>query len=187
MDLPQVAMCADFPAVLPRSLMAWTACVLLASASAVAARAEATVDKDGRFVATFPGPVVRSSQPAGNSTLHIVNFDENNMTSYFVMYGDHPEGTWARLGGVDNSYERAVSGAMKAQGGTLLSRASCRTGNFEGREFLIDIPSKKLVCRVRYYIVGNRLYQVMYVGEPGTHSQKKVDAFLDSFRILAGN
>lgn len=160
------------------------ACCFVFSSGALVVRADTTVDADGRFSATFPGAVTRSSQPTGASTLHIINFDQDDMTSFFVMYGDQPEGTWARLGGVDKAYGAAVNGAMKAQNGTLLASNACKSGDATGMEYLINIPDKKLVCKVRYYIVGNRFYQVMYVGSPGTESGAPVLGFLDSFRVL---
>ena len=158
---------------------------LLLCASVFQLCAGTTVDADGRFSATFPGPVSISSQPTGKSTLHIVNFDQDDMTSFFVMYGDQPEGTWARLGGIDKAYVTAANGAMKAQKASLLSQGVCNNGDLSGSEFRFNISDKKLVCRVRYYIVGNRLYQVMYVGSPGTETGAPAVAFLDSFRVLS--
>jgi hypothetical protein len=173
--------CPGIMSIRPRLLLA---CALLASVAALTASADPTVNKDGHFSTDFPGAVTISSQPAGNSVLNIVNYDQDNTTSFFVMYGDQPAGTWARLGGIDRAYQLAINGAMKSQNGTLLSSGDCQTGNTAGKEYLVDIPDKKLVCRVRYYIVGNRLFQVMYVGQPGTQNDKRVTDFLDSFRLL---
>ncbi len=167
-----------------RTALAWIRATCLVCALALVARADdvSVDDSDGHFTAVFPGPVQKSSQPAGASVLHIINFDESDSVSYFVMWGDQPAGTWARVGGVEAAYKVAANRAMKSQGGTLRLEGACSNFNTSGREYIIDIPDKKLVCRVRYFIVGDRFYQDMYVGPPGTEFTPKTNAFLDSFR-----
>jgi hypothetical protein len=52
-----------------------------------------------------------------------------------------------------------------------------------GREFLARMPSGNTL-RQRLFLVGNRFYQTIYVGPPGSEAEPDVEAFLASFRVV---
>ncbi len=163
--------------------------VLLAlfTALAVAGRAGETVDAEGRFAATFPASVKRSSQfldtVLGRVTMHQVYTDQGT-TSCLVIFTDYPAGGVARSGGVSTVYANAAQGAVKSVNGTLLSQAECKLGDLTGMDLVVDAPQQKEVAHARYFIVGDRFFQEIFVGPPGAESGKEALAFLDSFRLL---
>lgn len=52
-----------------------------------------------------------------------------------------------------------------------------------GREALISMPDYKLIMRQRIFFVGDRIYQILYVGPPGSENDQVVDDYLASLNI----
>jgi hypothetical protein len=152
---------------------------------AVSARAETTVDDAGRFAADIPGPIQRSSQSVpttlGAITMHMV-FHDGGATAFLVMFNDYPAGSMARsdLGKV---YDGGINGAVQNVKGTARGICHYQLGGVDGREFFVDMPAKA-AAHIRFFIVGDRFYQVMYVGPAGQENSPGALAFLNSFRLL---
>ncbi|HTQ31218.1 MAG TPA: hypothetical protein VMI53_08400 [Opitutaceae bacterium] len=163
-------------------------------AFAVSARAETTAlpkpetvaDSDGRFVAKFPGPVQRQSQPVetdvGKVAMNMVYYDAGAM-AYMVIYCDYPAGTVEQRGGPENVCDKASKSAVKNVDGTIRTSSPCRAGEVKGLEILADIPAQKAIDRIRFFVVGDRLYQVIFAGPAGEESSPTAQAFFDSFRL----
>jgi hypothetical protein len=146
-----------------------------------------------RFVANFPSPVQRSSQPVptavGNIAMNMVYYDGGTI-AYMVIYCDYPAGSVSTSGGPDKVCANASEGAVKSVNGTVRTSSPCRLGDVKGLELVADIPSKDpkvpadaSVARLRFFVVGDRLYQVMYLGPTGQETGADAVAFLDSFRL----
>jgi hypothetical protein len=148
----------------------------------VEAKPETLVDDAGRFVATFPGTIQRNSQPVDAAVVKGAYYD-GGTTAYMVFYCDYPAGHVARVGGPDKVYENASNGAVQNWGGKIQSSSAYKLGGVKGLEIVSDIPASNSVGRVRYFIVGDRLYQVMYIGPAGTATNPEAVAFLNSFRL----
>jgi hypothetical protein len=152
-----------------------------------------TVDDAGRFVAIFEGTVQRGSQPVdtpvGKIAMNMAYYYGGAVT-HMIIYCDYPAGSVANSGGPDKVYANASDGAVKSVNGTVRSSSSYQLGDVKGLEIVADIPSKDpkdsasaSVARLRFFVVGDRLYQVMYIGPTGTEADAKAVAFLDSFRL----
>jgi hypothetical protein len=152
-----------------------------------------TVDDAGRFVATFEGTVQRGSQPVdtavGKIAMNMVYYD-GGAVAHMVIYCDYPAGSVAQSGGPDKVCANASDGAVKSVNGTVRTSSPYQLGDTNGLEVVADIPSKDpkvpanaSVARLRFFVVGERLYQEMYIGPAGTETSPEAVAFLDSFRL----
>ncbi|HET6330431.1 MAG TPA: hypothetical protein VFF76_06535 [Holophagaceae bacterium] len=160
---------------------------------AAAAKSETVMDDVGRFVATFPGPVQRRSQQVdtavGKIPMNMV-FVDHTAEVYMIIYCDYPEGSVARSGGAESVCSNARDGAVKNVNGKVRTSTSCRIGELNGLEVVADIPPKDpktagapSASRLRFFVVGDRLYQLMYIGPNGTEASTEAMAFLNSIRL----
>jgi hypothetical protein len=156
-------------------------------------RPETVVDDQGRFLATFPGPVQRGSQQVdtavGKIAMHMVYFD-GGAVAYMVIYSDYPAGSVAQSGGASKVCSNASDGAVKAVKGTVRTSSPCRLGDINGLEIVADLPAKDSsapaeasIARLRFFVVADRLFQIMYLGPMGKETGREGLAFLDSFRL----
>jgi hypothetical protein len=152
-----------------------------------------TLDDAGRFVATFEGAVQRGSQPVdtavGKITMNMVYYD-GGAIAHMVIYCDYPAGSVTSSGGPDKVCANASDGAVKSVNGTVRTSSAFQLGDVKGLEVIADIPPKDpkdsaraSVAKLRFFVVGDRLYQVMYIGPAGTETSPEAAAFLDSFRL----
>lgn len=145
---------------------------------------ETVVDDAGRFVATFPGAVQRSSQLVdtsfGKLTQSLVYYDGGTI-AFMIGFNDYPANSVSQSGGPEKVCENASDGVVKSLKGTLRTASSCKTGDVTGREIVFDAPTND-VDRARFFVVGDRLYQILYIG-PSGETDPAVTAFLDSFRL----
>jgi hypothetical protein len=159
----------------------------------VEATPETLVDDAGRFVVSLPKPVQRGSQPVdtavGKIAMNMVYYD-GGATAYMIIYCDYPAGSVTQSGGPEKVCANASNGAVQNVGGKIQSSSACQLGDVKGLEVVADIPPKDpndsasaSVARLRFFVVGDRLYQVMYIGPAGTETGSKAVAFLDSFRL----
>ena len=162
-------------------------------APAVEAKPETLVDDAGRFVVSLPKPVQRGSQQVptkvGTIAMNMVYYDGGPVAD-MVIYCDYPAGSVAKSGGPDAVCKNASDGAVKNVGGTVRTSFPYHLGDVQGLEIVADIPSKDpntpanaSVARIRFFVVGDRLYQLMYIGPAGSETNSKAVAFLDSFRL----
>ncbi|MGE5538720.1 MAG: hypothetical protein ACM30I_08870 [Gemmatimonas sp.] len=144
-------------------------------------------DRTGRFSADFPGRAATSTQTvateAGPAIAHIYSHRSTRGTTYTVVYSDYPAGALAGAK-PESVYEGIINGAMGQSGGSLKSSSAVRSDGVTGREAVFESADGKTAVRARYFLTGDRLYQVAYEGAPGSEAGKDVVAFLDSFQIL---
>jgi hypothetical protein len=148
--------------------------------------AETVTSKKWGFNATFPGQSKMSVSPVqtqvGKVTLVTYSSGNDNDTQAFIIaLSDYPKGSTL-------SYDRGIEGAVSSVNGTLRSRVPYKLGNINGFDFLIDGPSaastqNTLVFHERIFIVGKRLYQVLYDGPMGSEQSADALSFLNSFKL----
>jgi len=161
-------------------------CAAILGLAAHYAWGEVLTDRAGRFSADFPGRAQETSQrvdtQAGAVVAHVFTYRATG-SSYTVAYSDYPNGSMANAV-PDGVYEGVINGAMGQTGGTLKSSSSVQSSGVTGREAVFVSADQKSVLRSRYFLTGDRLYQVAYEGSPGSETGKAVVGFLDSFHIL---
>lgn len=149
--------------------------------------AETSVDDNGHFVVKFPGEVKRASMPVdtpvGKVMMNVVSH-EAGVIAYMIIYSDYPAGSVTKTGGPAKVCENASKGAVDSVNGTIRTSAACQLGDVTGLEIVADIPSRASVARLRFFVVGDRLYQVMFIGPPGQEASPAVMNYFASFRLL---
>jgi hypothetical protein len=163
--------------------------VLLASLLLVSlspAQAEVIKDNAGWYSVDMPLPTTHGDefQDSDFGKLRIYNLShESAKTLYTVLYMDFPDGIFA---GRDTSalYDAEIAEQVRSAHGTLRSSVPCQLGDFTGREAIIDDPVDHNVIRMRCFIVGDRLMEIMFGGEKGMENSPAALKFLDSFRLL---
>jgi hypothetical protein len=145
------------------------------------ANAYTVTSAEEHFTAVFPGEPkltkstdkTTSGVPYNTSSWVLGNSD--NTKAWFVEITDYSTP-------VKNDYAAVISGAVAGvKGGKLVSQKTIRHGGVEGREILVDIAGSN-EGRERIFWIGNRLFQILFVGKTGTSSAPDVDAFLNSFQ-----
>jgi hypothetical protein len=166
------------------------ACLLIAMSAAlvVAGRADPTAveDNDGHFAANFPSAVRRANRIVDKDIGQIVTFQvyaSQGAVAFMVTYSDYPEGYVVKAGAAA-FFKDAAKEAAEAAKGTIRGEDNCKLGDVAGLEVVIDGPDRAYVQRMRLYVVGDRLFQVTYIGPPDSEAGKAALDFLDSFRLL---
>jgi hypothetical protein len=131
----------------------------------------------------MPGTPKEQTQQAAGITLKMYVVAQGN-DGYAVGYADVPgvaaeQGFQleARLDGARDGAIRNVNGKLREEKKLTLE------GKYPGREFIADVPEKKLVLRARLYIVNGRLYQTLVVGVADFANSDTATKFLDSFAL----
>jgi hypothetical protein len=159
---------------------------VVAVALAACSREETVVNIDGGFSATFPVKTQTTSMPVKSGDVEVTMTmvaAEKNGASFIVSYVDYPAGTLAQKS-LDQAFQDIIDGTVGNVQGALRTASSIALGGTAGREVLIDVPAQNVAVHERIFLVGDRLYQVMYGGPKGTESAKEAMAFLDSFKLL---
>jgi hypothetical protein len=162
---------------------------LLAASAALAAPGyadpTAVVDEDGHFAATFPAAVTRDNHILDTDAGQVIQCQVSAVQgamSFVVIYCDYPEGYVAGTG-VPAVYKSAAKDVAGNAKGTIRKQDDCKLGDTAGLEVVIDGPNRGFVQRTRLFIIGDRLFQVTYVGRPDSEGGKPALDFLDSFRL----
>ncbi len=145
--------------------------------------------KEGGFTLSLPGKPKEQRQPvgtAGGSVTAIMYFTEVGSTAFGVGYGDYP-------GSAANVDPQAVlkgarDGAAKNVNGTVVSEKPIELAGHPGLEIAVETPaSAKMpggaMYRARIYLVGNRLYQVIYVALKKEEHAADYQKLFDSFHL----
>lgn len=159
---------------------------LLAVALAACSREETVVSRDGGFSATFPVKTQATSLPVKSGEIDVTMkmvAAEKDGASFVVSYVDYPTGALAQKS-LDQAFQDIIDGTVGNVQGALRTASPIALGGTTGREVLIDVPAQNVAVHERIFLVGDRLYQVMYGGPKGTESAKDAMAFLDSFKLL---
>jgi hypothetical protein len=98
--------------------------------------------------------------------------------AFIVTYNDY-----ARTSEAETIYDNGLEGALTATKGSLVRQQAVTLEGLQGREFFARMPSGNTL-RQRLFLVGNRFYQNIYVGPPGSEVEPAVEAFLASFRVV---
>lgn len=141
--------------------------------------------KEGGFAAAFPKAPAESTQrvkaATGELKVRLYVAEGQGDVSYVVSWTDLPAKE-ARKGTEQKRLDFAQGGAVSSSRGKLRSSTKRDLDGHPGRELIIDGPGESSV-RVRLYVVGRRLYQVMAVGM-GAAASRQALHFLDSFRLI---
>lgn len=150
------------------------------------ARGEVIKENAGWYSVDIPLPFERDDQftdsELGKLRLFTLSHDGGTV-AYNVSYSDYPDGAFAGrdLSALINVLVRAQTQSMRA---TVRSTVPSQLGDIVGQETILDVPSQHAVFRLRNYIVGDRLFQVTYMGPAGSEAGPEALKFLNSFKLI---
>jgi hypothetical protein len=141
--------------------------------------------KDGGFTVKMPSTPTETKKKVTGQLDAIIAVAEGRNDSYFVVsYCDIPAAD-LKKGTEQKRLDQACKGAKDSSGGDKLrSEKPITIDGHPGREIFIE-KNGEVIARMRIYLVSNRLYQVMVLGNGRVFSAKDNDvgSFLDSFRL----
>lgn len=169
------------PGVTVRKLLGRLASIAVACALvAGVASAYTFTSADGKFTVEFPAApkFAKSTSKTESGTAY----------DQYMWSVEKEDGWWGVAmivysKAVVKDYDASTRGAVAATKGTLLSQKPIRQSGVDGREIMIDVPQSGVV-RQRFLWIGERFYQVVFSGKPGSGTTPDVDAFLNSFRTV---
>jgi hypothetical protein len=167
-------------------MLAKFAAIILLCALAGAAHAYTLKSSEGAFAAEMlaePG-YKRLDETAKDGQQYVRHewLLDQGAKAWIVSYNDYKAGTIAKQG-LEKSFENAIKGSTQAVKGELRSTTKIDNYGVAGREAQIFMSSYNLVMRQRVFFVGDRLYQAIYVGPPGSEKDQVVDDFMKSLNM----
>jgi hypothetical protein len=141
--------------------------------------------ENGNFTIEFPGePNEQTKKVAtefGNLDMNILVYSDKDL-SYTVTYTDYPSSVLSTVN-IDTFLINARKGAVKNTNGILLQDMIINYETYPGREVRIAIMKGQAVIRIKYFLVGNRLYQVLAALPPAEEHTETTKRFFDSFTL----
>lgn len=136
---------------------------------------------EGGFAVMMPGqPTMEQQRIEGANTPNNIYGVQQGNRNFAVSYHEYSADVIKRttadrlLAGVEQSAAEAIKGTVRADRNMVL-------GGHQAREAVIDSGAQTM--KARYLLAGNRLYQVVFVGEKGAENGTDAATFLDSFRL----
>ncbi|NJP04392.1 MAG: hypothetical protein HC837_01535 [Chloroflexaceae bacterium] len=136
----------------------------------------------------MPGTPEESSQnvdtDAGGMGLNTYQVALSNV-AYTVMYSDFPQ-DMIDLVDAAELLKGGQEGALGSLDGTLISEREIDLNGHPGREIVAEsqIEGIDAVLKGRFYLVNNRLYQTLVIGQKDRVTDEDMNRFLDSFSVL---
>jgi hypothetical protein len=144
----------------------------------------------GRFSVVSPVPLKETIKPvetqgAGKIDLHIFMGQQSDI-GYVASYADYPQRI-VEKGTPEKILDGACKGMVSNVNGKLVLESKTEVDGYPGRELVIEVMIQKGVegtVKARVFLVGNRIYQMMWIAPKGKASHVASDDFLKSFRLI---
>lgn len=169
------------------------ACFLLAIPATLSAAVRDTDDwidfkpKGGKCTVQLPAKPKDMTKEidAGGTALkiNIWGYEQGSAGAYLISYTDFPEGT------VDPDdtgafFDRVQGGIISSGKGKLSSSKNSKfLKKYPSRDIAYTVPSINGTGRVKMILVGDRLYQLMALGNDDFMDSEEVDFFFASFKL----
>ena len=145
-----------------------------------------TVSHQGAFLVRMPEePTVavdRVSAEKENITINTYKSEDRAInTFYMVSYYDYPDGFNPDT--KKDFFKDVISKVVRRMGGSLLMEKNISTDEYKGREIEVAVDEDYFV-RAKFYLVGNRLYQLIIGAADRRAYSPENEAYLNSFRLI---
>ena len=158
--------------------------VVAGQLSAGASMAETLDAPQWHIRITFPCQSQRGTQTVetanGQIAVTTLMCEIDGMT-YFVGISELPSDI-IRPVDTESLYVNAITNSAASAKGTLRSVTSFALAKYAGCEAIIEMPS--VISRTRLLVVGDQMYQVMFLGPAGAEKSSAANRFLDSFALI---
>lgn len=139
---------------------------------------------EGRFSVYMEGkPITKSVNLNGRSPVKCFAHDEKD-GGYWITWTDVPIANDGPTDTVNRALNGACSGAVAGMNATESARYSVNLqGGYPGRQVEGALPNSQGFFRMRIFLVGNRLYQLVAVGSKPYLKGNSPNKFLSSLSI----
>ncbi len=140
----------------------------------------------GGFSVMMPGPpeIVIDQLPreAGGMTMYLYRYeDADKRQLYIVSFFDYPRELTPD--GDDDYFNALIAQSVQHFNGLLLKEEKISSSQFTGREIRLSTDDGQIL-RIRFYLIGRRLYQVILGAEDLKAFSAQNEAYFRSFRLL---
>jgi hypothetical protein len=141
----------------------------------------------GGYSALFPvEPKTTSNKQATNAGEIEVNsaMATHADTSFAVATTDYPP-DFIEPGDAETMLDDGRDGMVATYNGTVVKDEKIKLGDHPGRAVTIEADAQGVTVKIisRFYLVDNRLYQLMIVGMKDKINEADATKFLDSFKL----
>ncbi len=144
--------------------------------------------ENGDFSVEFPSDPEKKIQQIpsqyGILDMNMLTYTDGN-SNFTASYTDYPLSSIVSVN-IDSFLNGARDGALKNTNGKLISEKVIQYKNHPGREIKFSLLDGKAMIRAKYYLVRNRLYQILVVAPPADLYNKNLQTFYDSFKLTEG-
>jgi hypothetical protein len=141
----------------------------------------------GNFAVSFPGKPEKETQtfntPFGKMEQQVFGLEKDGSTAYLVSYIDFP-GQSTDMIDRDQFLDAARDGMVEEYGARVTNETTIQLDySYPGREVAFEgaLGSRRFSGRSRIFLVEQRLYQLMILGEQATVDEEDADRFFLSF------
>jgi hypothetical protein len=142
---------------------------------------------EGSFSVSFPGSPQQDVQNVNTAVGAIAMYTfmvEKSDSAYMVAYSDYPP-SLVNETPPDVILSGARDGAVANVQGRLLNEVFISLQGHMGREITVETAGAEAFARVRIYLVGNRMYQIMALTSTEDASKDEdITNYLNSFFVL---
>ncbi len=112
--------------------------------------------------------------------------ERDNRMAYMVGYADYPEGIVERMN-LDQSLDAARDGMLGEYSARVTNEKRILLDSYPGKEFSFEgtIKNTRFTGYSRIFLVDQRLYQLIAIGERAVVDKEDVDRFFLSFERLS--
>ncbi len=138
-----------------------------------------------RYSILMPRQPRRQTQFHSGVRVSMASCDMGPSGAYFVATSRAPVIATVQGFDAEAALEGAVNGAVAKAGGQLISKKTIQLDDCPGREisFSGTHAGKSFTAHARLYVVGNTIYQTMFLGPSGNHPGADLNRFFDSFKL----
>lgn len=138
-----------------------------------------------RYSVLMPRQPKRKTEVHSGVRVAMVSCDMGEIGAYFVAVSRMPAIAVAQGFDADVALEAAVNGAVTNARGRLDSRKTIQLDGHPGREIRFSgaHAGKPFTAFSRLYVIDAAIYQIMFLGPSGEHTETDLQKFLDSFKL----
>lgn len=143
--------------------------------------------KNGKFVVKMPGKPKDISRdidiPGGKVKANIFAYEVGPTGAYLVSWTDFPEGLIDQ-DNIATHIDGVQNGVVTSGKGEVLKTKTVKVAKkYVGRDVEYTVPNIKGTGKVRIFFVGDRLYQVMALGDKAFMASDDIDTYFKSFEL----
>ena len=141
---------------------------------------------EGGFSVLMPGAPapnkVTVNTSSGVQEANMFSWSDESLSEYIVAYSKYSK-TDSKVVQTAKLFDKVRDGILLAQQGKLLSEAAITLDGHDGREIAVERPDG-VITMARFFVVGNRFYQLSARAKTNGRELETMRQFLDSFKLL---